>query len=108
MRARSIHIPAVLLALGAIATVAWQARAGSDLVKFPENYATGVHYTTVNRGNIREEIFANRETIGAVKKGQPILSGTVITLVDYRSGDLYRYVVMEKRTGWGAGYPVAL
>jgi hypothetical protein len=28
----------------------------------------------------------------------------VITLVDYRDGKLFRYVVMEKRTGWGAGY----
>jgi hypothetical protein len=28
----------------------------------------------------------------------------VITLVDYRDGKLFRYVVMEKRTGWGAEY----
>jgi hypothetical protein len=26
-------------------------------------------------------------------------------MVDYRDGKLFRYVVMEKRTGWGAGYP---
>jgi hypothetical protein len=29
----------------------------------------------------------------------------VITLVDYRDEELFRYVVMEKRTGWGAEYP---
>jgi hypothetical protein len=29
----------------------------------------------------------------------------VITLVDYRDGKLFRYVVMEKRTGWGADCP---
>jgi Cytochrome P460 len=28
-----------------------------------------------------------------------------LTLVDYRDGKLFRYVVMEKRTGWGAEYP---
>ena len=43
--------------------------------------------------------------IEAVKSGQPIPSGTVITLVDYRDGALFRYVVMEKRAGWGAEYP---
>ena len=40
-----------------------------------------------------------------MKKGQPIPSGSVITLVDYRDGKLFRYVVMEKRAGWGAEYP---
>ncbi|WP_321389674.1 hypothetical protein [uncultured Desulfuromusa sp.] len=32
-----------------------------DLVKFPENYAEGVLYTTVYRGNIREDIYAGDE-----------------------------------------------
>jgi hypothetical protein len=82
-----------------------QAHAGGDKVTFPENYADGVHYTTVRRGGIREEMFANREAIEAVKKGLPIPSGTVITLVDYRDGEIHRYVVMEKRTGWGTEYP---
>jgi hypothetical protein len=108
MQARSIRILIVAFAIGAIGALAWQARANSDLVTFPENYAAGVHYTTVNRGNIREEIFADREAIEAIKKGEPLPSGTVITLVDYRSGDLFRYVVMEKRTGWGANYAPAL
>jgi hypothetical protein len=59
----------------------------------------------VDRGNITEEIFTSREAIDAVKNGQPIPSGTVITLVDYRDGELFRSGVMEKRTGWGAEYP---
>jgi Cytochrome P460 len=83
---------------------AWQVRAGGDLVKFPENFAEGVQYAVVERGNIKEEIFTSRAAIEAVKSGQPIPSGTVITLVDYRDGKLFRYVVMEKRTGWGAEY----
>jgi hypothetical protein len=64
-----------------------------------------VHYATVKRGNITEELFTSRTAIDAVKKGQPIPSGTVITMEDYRDGKLFRYIVMEKRTGWGAEYP---
>jgi hypothetical protein len=105
MKAISIYTLATALALVVAATLAGQAKAGRELVKFPENYAEGVLYATVNRGNIREEIFTSRAAIDAVKNGQPIPSGTVITLVDYRDGKLFRYVVMEKRTGWGAEYP---
>jgi Cytochrome P460 len=61
--------------------------------------------------------------IDAVKRGQPAPSGTVITLVEYTAklddhgnplrdasgrlitGEISRYIVMEKRTGWGAEYP---
>ena len=89
----------------AVVFVAAGVQADGDKVVFPENYAEGVHYTTVHRGGIREELFANPEAIEAVKKGQSIPSGTVLMLVDYRDGAVYRYVVMEKRTGWGAKYP---
>jgi len=93
------------LALAVAATLAGQVRAGGELVKFPENYAEGVLYAAVKRGNIKEEVFTSRAAIDAVRRGQPIPSGTVITLVDYRDGKLFRYVVMEKRAGWGAEYP---
>ena len=59
----------------------------------------------MKRGNIREELFTSRAAIDAVKKGQPLPSGTVITMEDYRDGKLFRYIVMEKRSGWGAEYP---
>lgn len=95
----------VALALSVAATAAWQAKAGRELVRFPENFTGGVQYATVSRGNLKEEIFTGREAIEAVKNGQPVPSGTVITLVDYRDGKLFRYVVMEKRTGWGLEYP---
>lgn len=98
---RAVAIP---LALAMPAAFASKAMAGSDLVVFPENYAEGVLYATVQRGNLKEEIFTSRAAIDAVKNGRPIPSGTVITLVDYRDGKLFRYVVMEKRTGWGADY----
>src|SRR5687767_7216990 len=96
---------AAALALTVAGSFAWTASAGGDLVKFPENFAEGVLYATVERGNLKEEIFTSRVAIDAVKNGQPIPSGTVITLVDYRDGKLFRFVVMEKRTGWGAEYP---
>ena len=107
LRRRAISIPALVAALvpGVAATYAWQAGAGGELVKFPEAYAEGVLYAIVERGNIKEDIFTSRAAVDAVRAGQPIPSGTVITLVDYRDGKLFRYVVMEKRTGWGAEYP---
>ena len=86
---------AVLLAV----TLAAQAHAEGEPIGFPEAYATGVHYATVNRGNIREEIFTSRAAIDAVTADQPIPPGTIITLLDYRDGTLFRYVAMEKRTG---------
>ena len=100
-------------------------RAGGDKVAFPENYAKGVLYTTVDRPDNKQyrELYATPEAIAAVKAGQPIPSGTVLTLVQYKAkldaagepekdangrfikGDLIGYTVMEKRTGWGAEYP---
>lgn len=89
----------LLMALTAVANDAWSR--GNTRVAFPEGYQRGVHYATVERGNIREEIFTSREAIDAAKKNQPLPSGTVITMEDYRDGRLFRYVVMEKRQGWG-------
>src|SRR6266568_8726919 len=101
-----IHIITITVTLVVAATPASKVWAGGQLVKFPDTYAKGVLYATVDRGNIKEEIFTSRAAIEAVKRGLPIPSGTVITLVDHRDGELFRYVVMEKRTGWGAEYPV--
>lgn len=98
---RLAALPAALVLLVG-ANAFRQAHADSELVRFPAEYAKEVHYATVNRGNIREELFTSRETIEAVKAGRPMPSGTVITMEDHRDGKLYRYVVMEKRTGWGA------
>lgn len=90
----------------ALLPVAWQAWAAGDVVVFPEGYRQGIHYGTVKRGNITEELFASpAAAIAAAKKGEDLPSGTVITMEDYRDGKLFRYVVMEKRTGWGAGHP---
>jgi hypothetical protein len=102
-------IPALLASLGAglvaAACLAFQAGAAGDLVAFPEGFERGVKYATVERGNLKEDIFTSAATIEAVKNGKPMPSGSVITLVDYRDGKLFRYVVMEKRAGWGSQCP---
>jgi hypothetical protein len=90
MQAISTHTLATALALAVAATLAGQVRAGSALVKFPDSYTAGVLYATVDRGNITEEIFTSRAAIDVVKNGQPIPSGALITLVDYRDGELFR------------------
>ena len=115
-------VPAVALVAAALTLVA---QAGGDNVKFPENYAKGVLYTTVDRADNKQyrELFSTPEAIEAMKAGKPIPSGTVLTLVQYKAklnaagepekdangrfikGDLIAYTVMEKRTGWGKEYP---
>ena len=100
--------PRAILRLAIVLQVfagAGTARAGGDLVAFPERFAEGVLYATVQRGNITEHIYTSRTAIDAVKNRLAIPGGTVITMADYRDGKLFRYVVMEKRAGWGAGYP---
>ncbi|MGO4175824.1 cytochrome P460 family protein [Bosea sp. TAF32] len=94
-------LPAALVLFAGIVSFR-QAHADSEMVRFPSDYAKGIHYATVNRGNIREELFVSPEAVEAVKAGRPMPSGTVITMEDHRDGELYRYVVMEKRTGWGS------
>jgi hypothetical protein len=111
----------------ALAGVAFTAsvRAGGDLVVFPENYAKGVLYATVDRADNKQyrELWSTPEAIEAMKAGKPIPSGTVLTLVQYKAlltaagdpqkdangrfikGPLVAYTVMEKRDGWGAEYP---
>lgn len=74
---------------------------GNDRVAFPAAYAEGVHYATVTRGDIREELYTSRAAIEAAQRGEPIPDGTVILMEDYRGGRLHRYVAMEKRAGWG-------
>ena len=119
--------PMQVLSVAALAAVSLTVavRAGGDKVAFPENYAKGVLYTTVDRPDNKQyrELFATSEAVAAVKAGQPIPSGTVLTLVQYKAkldaagepekdangrfikGDLVAYTVMEKRAGWGAEYP---
>lgn len=84
---------------------AFAADAGEGEVAFPADHEQGVHYATVPRGNIRQEMYTSREAIEAAKAGEALPHGTVITLVDHRDGGVHRYVVMEKQEGWGDQFP---
>ena len=104
--------------------LALAALAGGDKVVFPEDYAKGVLYGTVDRHDNKQyrELWGSAVAVDAARKGQPIPSGTVLTLVQYKAqlddagntkldpqgrfikGDLIAYTVMEKRTGWGTEY----
>ena len=119
---------AAIAAIGTLilSAVTVQVRAGGDKVMFPENFAKGILYTTVDRADnkqYRELFISPPEAIAAAKNNQPLPSGSVITLVQYAAqldpqgnpvkdangrfikGNLIAYTVMEKRSGWGAEYP---
>jgi hypothetical protein len=101
-------------------------RAGGDKVAFPETFANGVLYTTVDRADNKQyrELYAPKAAIDAVEAGRPIPSGTVITMVNFKAKlnaagepekdangrfmkteEIAGYAVMEKRAGWGGEYP---
>ena len=115
---------ALACALATLVTVV--ARAGGDKVAFPQNYDKGVLYTTVDRADNKQfrELYAPASAIEAAKKGQPMPSGTVLTMVNYltqlgpdgnpvkdtngrfiKTSTIAGIAVMEKRTGWGTEYP---
>jgi hypothetical protein len=78
---------------------------GANLVKFPKDLEKGIVFATYDRGDIHEDIYINRkEAIEAVQNGKELPSGTIITLVGYKDGEIEHYLVMEKRTGWGSQY----
>jgi len=73
----TLSVAAVALTVGV--------RAGGEKIAFPENYAKGVLYTTVDRPDNKQyrEVFTSQAALDAAKKGQPLPDGTVITLVQY-------------------------
>jgi hypothetical protein len=116
---------AVIAGSAAALTIAMQARAGGDKIAFPENYAQGVLYTTLDRADNKQyrELYGPAAALEAAKKGEPLPSGTVLTLVQYAAKldaqgnpekdangrfiktNIIGYTVMEKRAGWGTEYP---
>jgi len=98
-----LRLPLLASVVGAIVLAGWQVDAEPNRATMPDIDSL-VHYTTVTRGEVTEHIMTTREAIEAVKNGQAIPDGTHFVLVDYRDGDIYRYFVMEKRSGWGNDY----
>jgi hypothetical protein len=66
-----VVLGAAVVAIDLLATPSSKTAAG-DLVKFPERFEGGVKYATVERGNIKEDLFTSPETIAAVKAGHPV------------------------------------
>jgi len=121
---RSLKILAVAGLGATMLTMA--VRAGGDKILFPENYAKGVLYTTVDRPDNKQfrELYTSKDAVDAVKAGRDIPSGTVITMVNYKAklnaagepekdangrfvktDEIAGIAVMEKRAGWGGEYP---
>jgi hypothetical protein len=120
-----------LVMIGLMATIAGfaaaiEVRAGADKVAFPESYAKGVVYMTIDRAQNKQltEYYVSPQAIDAAKKGMPLPSGTVIAAVGFaaqldeqgnpvkdanghfiKTGNPLGYRVMEKRAGWGGDYP---
>src|SRR5262245_12619270 len=120
------HLTLAAIAGGAAAlAIAVQANAGGDKIVFPENYAQGVLYATVDRPDNKQyrELYGPASALEAAKKDEPLPSGTVLTMVQYAAKldpqgnpekdangrfiktNIVGYTVMEKRTGWGTEYP---
>lgn len=118
------HVIAVSV-VAALIPIAAQVRAGGDKIVFPEGFEKGVLYATLDRHDIKQfrELYSNKEAVDAIRKGQSIPSGTVLTLIQYRAkvdekgvpvkgpdgrfvkDGILAYGVMEKRSGWGTEYP---
>src|SRR4026209_687998 len=114
--------PVLLFAAFAFST---QVIAGPEKIRFPNDYLRGVLYQTVDRADIKQyrELSTQAEVVDAVRKGKPIPSGAVITLVQWSveqdangvplkgsdgrfiKKDVIAHTIMEKREGWGADYP---
>lgn len=105
-------------------TVTASATAGTEKVTFPD-YQTHVLYDVLDQPEIKEirEAYTNAEALKGIRPGQPLPSGTILSLPTFKArvndkgelvkdpngrlvrGALDRVVVMEKRTGWGVEYP---
>jgi plastocyanin len=114
-----------LLAVVGSTAASTAAFAGPEKIKFPSDYLKGVLYQTLDRPDSKQyrELYAPASAIEAVKKGQPIPHGTVLTLVQWSvqqdangnpikdangrfiKNQIIGHTVMEKQKGWGADYP---
>jgi hypothetical protein len=92
-------------------------------VAFPL-YQRHALFAVVDRPDIKEvrDIYATPQAVKMARSGQPLPSGTALTLVHFKArvndrgelvkdpndrlvkGELDRIGVMEKRTGWGVEY----
>jgi Cytochrome P460 len=117
---------ATTIATVAVLIAAASVQAGGDKIMFPAEYAKGAVYMTLDRPENKQvrEYYTSQAAIDAAKKGAPLPSGAVITVVQYaaqldaqgnpakdangrfiKSNTILGYTVMEKQAGWGSEYP---
>ena len=124
MKIRKTALAVSILAATIAAGLTARVNAGGEKIAFPEGFEKGTLYSVLDRHDIKQyrELYSSKDSVDAVRKGQPIPSGTVLTLVQYKAqvdaqgnpvkdangrfqkGDLVAYAVMEKRKGWGTEY----
>ena len=122
MRPRVSWLTAIALLAATAST------AGPDRVTFPTGYRSHALYFTADRAvNDTVRVFyVSPEAAQPAKPGEPLPSGTVITMEIYKAkldgtgkpakdghgrfvkGELVSIQVMEKRTGWGSEYSEGL
>ncbi len=93
-------LPAFMLS-GMALFITTTATAAQSPVAFKQDYQQDIHYFTKHRGGITEELYASQAAINAAKQDKSLPVGTYIMMEDFRSGELYRYVAMEKVAGYG-------
>jgi len=120
-----MHFRSTLAIASLVGALAASIYAAGDKVAFNENYAKGTLYWVQDRPankQVREYYITPSAALDAAKKGAPLPSGTVITVVQYNvqqdsqgnpvagangrfvKTDIRGYTAMEKRTGWGTEY----
>lgn len=99
--------------------------AGPENIRYPSDYASWQRYTTVERADLKQtrDVYASAEVVKTVRAGKPIPDGAVIVMAVHAAKTdadgnpqkdaqgrlvkdrLVNVFAMEKRAGWGAGYP---
>jgi len=117
----------IRLCLLSLAIASTGAVAGPEKIKFPADYLKGQLYQTLDRPDTKQyrELYTQASVVDAVRRGKPIPSGAVLTLVQWNvfedangkpllgpdgrfiKKEVIAHTVMEKQAGWGAEYPAS-
>lgn len=131
-RVQKAAVTLALLGVGGGAAVVAVGQAtvapGPNRLAYPENWAQGVMYATVDRPDTKQyrEFYTSPEAVKAAREGRPIPDGTIITLAAYAAkvdaagvpvkdangrfikDKLVAVNAMQKKAGWGEDIPASL
>src|SRR5262245_50876099 len=83
---RRLTLLALVLSMGLVTAIG--SDAGPDKIKFPAGYKDHVLYSIVDRYDVKQyrELYASSQAaVDAMKAGQPLPDGTVLTLIQYKA-----------------------